>query len=217
VAHKTSKKDIEAELQFFNRRLSLSSPLAGQHNLYNIMAAATAASLVGVTDEQICQGIARLDRVPGRFEKVDIDERPFTVIVDYAHTPHALENVLKLCRQLTQGRILCVFGCGGDRDRTKRARMGTLAVSHADWSIVTSDNPRYEDPERILSEIQDGIPADSSNYELIVDRREAISRALEMAQPGDLVLVAGRGHETYQEVEGRKIPFDDREVVKEVF
>jgi UDP-N-acetylmuramoyl-L-alanyl-D-glutamate--2,6-diaminopimelate ligase len=94
--------------------------------------------------------------------------------------------------------------------------MGTLAVSHADWSIVTSDNPRYEDPERILSEIQDGIPADSSNYELIVDRREAISRALEMAQPGDLVLVAGRGHETYQEVEGRKILFDDREVVKEI-
>jgi UDP-N-acetylmuramoyl-L-alanyl-D-glutamate--2,6-diaminopimelate ligase len=94
--------------------------------------------------------------------------------------------------------------------------MGTLAVSHADWSIVTSDNPRYEDPERILSEIQDGIPADSSNYEIIVDRREAISRALEMVQPGDLVLVAGRGHETYQEVEGRKIPFDDREVVKEV-
>jgi len=151
--------------------------------------------------------------VPGRFEKVDID-RPFTVIVDYAHTPHALENVLKLCRQLTQGRILCVFGCGGDRDRTKRARMGTLAVSHADWSIVTSDNPRYEDPERILSEIQDGIPADSSNYEIIVDRREAISRALAMAQPGDLVLVAGRGHETYQEVEGRKILFDDREVVR---
>jgi UDP-N-acetylmuramyl tripeptide synthase len=94
--------------------------------------------------------------------------------------------------------------------------MGTLAVSHADWSIVTSDNPRYEDPERILSEIQDGIPADSNNYEIIVDRREAISRALEMAQPGDLVLVAGRGHETYQEVEGRKILFDDREVVKEV-
>ena len=213
VAHKTSVEGIEAELQFFNRRLSLSSPLAGQHNLYNIMAAATAASFLGVTDEQICQGIARLDRVPGRFEKVDID-RPFTVIVDYAHTPHALENVLNLCRQLTQERILCVFGCGGDRDRTKRARMGTLAVSHADWSIVTSDNPRYEDPEKILSEIQDGIPADSSNYEIIVDRREAISRALKMAQKGDLVLVAGRGHESYQEVEGRKILFDDREVVK---
>ena len=156
-----------------------------------------------------------MDRVPGRFEKVDID-RPFTVIVDYAHTPHALENVLNLCRQLTQERILCVFGCGGDRDRTKRARMGTLAVSHADWSIVTSDNPRYEDPEKILSEIQDGIPDDSSNYEIIVDRREAISRALKMAQKGDLVLVAGRGHESYQEVEGRKILFDDREVVKEV-
>jgi len=213
VAHKTSIEGIEADLQFFNRRLSLVSPLAGQHNLYNIMAAATAASFLGVTDEQICQGIARLDRVPGRFEKVDMDQ-PFSVIVDYAHTPHALENVLMLCRQLTQERVLCVFGCGGDRDRTKRAKMGTLAVSHADWAIVTSDNPRNEDPDKIVSEIRDGIPTDSSNYEIIVDRREAIARALQLAKKGDLVLVAGRGHETYQEVEGRKIRFDDREVVK---
>jgi UDP-N-acetylmuramoyl-L-alanyl-D-glutamate--2,6-diaminopimelate ligase len=215
VAHKTSVEGIEADLQFFNRRLSLNSPLSGQHNLYNIMAAATAASFLGVTDEQICRGIRRLDRVPGRFEKVDVD-RPFTVIVDYAHTPHALENVLMLCRQLTQGRILCVFGCGGDRDRTKRAKMGNLAVSHADWAIVTSDNPRNENPEKIVSEIQEGIPDNSSNYEIIVDRREAITRALQWAEKGDLGLVAGRGHETHQEVEGRKIRFDDREVVKEV-
>ncbi len=136
--------------------------------------------------------------------------------VDYAHTPHALENVLMLCRQVSRGRLLCVFGCGGDRDRTKRAKMGTLAVSHADWAIVTSDNPRNEDPDKIVSEIREGIPADSSNYEIIVDRREAIDRALQLARKGDLVLVAGRGHETYQEVEGRKIRFDDREVVKSV-
>ena len=215
VAHKTSVEGTEVDLKFFNRRLSLSSPLAGEHNLYNIMSATTAASLLGVADEQIREGIARLERVPGRFEKVDIG-RPVTVIVDYAHTPHALENVLRLCRQISQGRLLCVFGCGGDRDRTKRALMGAIAVRNADLAILTSDNPRGEDPDKIVLEIRAGIPAEASNHELIVDRREAITRALKVARTGDLVLVAGRGHETYQEIQGEKIRFDDREVIKEI-
>ncbi len=215
VDHKISLERTEVDLQFFDRRLSLSSPLAGEHNLYNIMSAATAASLLGVADEQICEGVARLDRVPGRFEKVEIG-RPFTVIVDYAHTPHALENVLMLCRRVSKGRILCVFGCGGDRDRTKRALMGAIAVRHSDLALITSDNPRNEDPERIVAEIRAGIPAEASHYEVIVDRREAISKALKLARRGDLVLVAGRGHEPYQEIQGEEIRFDDREVIKEI-
>ena len=215
LAFETSIEGTTVDLQFFNRRLLLSSPLAGQYNLYNIMSAATAASLLGASDEQIRQGVAVLDRVPGRFEKVET-QKLFTVMVDYAHTPHALENVLKLCRQLSQGRVICVFGCGGDRDRTKRPLMGAIAAGNSDLAIVTSDNPRWEDPEKIAQEIQTGIPADSGHYEIILDRREAIAKALKVAQAGDIVLVAGKGHETYQQIKKRKIHFDDREVIGEI-
>ncbi|MFQ5928647.1 MAG: UDP-N-acetylmuramoyl-L-alanyl-D-glutamate--2,6-diaminopimelate ligase [Acidobacteriota bacterium] len=215
LAHKTSVEGTEVDLKFFDQHLSLSSRLAGEYNLYNMMAAATAASLLGIPDDQIREGVARLRRVPGRFEKVEIGHL-FTVIVDYAHTPNALENVLKLCRQLSRGRVLCVFGCGGDRDRAKRPLMGAIAVRDADLAIVTSDNPRYEDPEKIIQEIRVGIPAGFSNCEIIVDRREAIARALKLAQKGDIVLVAGKGHEAYQEIQGKRIRFDDREVIKEI-
>lgn len=203
------------ELNFFGRTLSLQSPLVGEHNLYNLMAAATACSRLGISDEAIRDGIASLFRVPGRFEKVDI-QKSFTVIVDYAHTPDALENVLRLSRKLANGRVICVFGCGGDRDRSKRPVMGRLAVEMADLALVTSDNPRSEDPERILYEIRSGFPPHRRNFELIVDRRRAIARALEVAKEGDLVLIAGKGHETYQEGREGRIPFDDREVVKEL-
>jgi UDP-N-acetylmuramoyl-L-alanyl-D-glutamate--2,6-diaminopimelate ligase len=216
VSHGTSLEGTRADLKWFDRRLSLSCPLAGEHNLYNIMSAAIAASLVGASDEQISEGLAQMQQVPGRFERVDTTG-PATVIVDYAHTPHALENALRLCRLLTQGNVICVFGAGGDRDRGKRALMGAVAARNADRVIVTSDNPRFEDPGRITQEIQAGVPAGATHCEVILDRREAITRALEAAGGKDLVLLAGKGHEAYQHIQGETIPFDDREVVKEIY
>ena len=178
------------------------------------MLAVAATTALEVPDNQICNGISKLTMVPGRFEKVDI-EQPFTVIVDYAHTPQALQNVLELCHQISSGRVICVFGCGGERDRTKRPLMGNIAVQGSDLAIITSDNPRWENPQKIIQNIQSGIPSNAQNYEVIVDRRQAITRSLELVQPEDIVLIAGKGHEIYQEIKGEKLPFDDREVVKE--
>jgi len=203
------------KLVFLGRKLSLRSTLVGRHNLYNLMAAAAACSLAGIGDDQIQEGISRMKQVPGRFEKVDIDT-PFSVVVDYAHTPDALANVLGLARELTPGRVICVFGCGGDRDRRKRPIMGAISSSKADLVIVTSDNPRSEDPQAIIDEILTGMPPEADRREVIVDRREAIKRAIELAKPGDTVLIAGKGHETYQIFRGQKSHFDDREVVKEL-
>ena len=201
------------ELECRGRRLSLSSPLVGNHNLYNIMAAVAACQALGVPDREISRGISLVDRIPGRFEKVDVD-RDYTVVVDYAHTPDALENVLRLARGLASNRVLCVFGCGGERDAQKRPRMGEIATRQSDWTILTTDNPRNEDPEEILQQIRAGIPPERSNFETIADRKEAIGRVVKLARTGDLVLVAGKGQETYQEIRGMRIPFDDREVVR---
>ncbi len=214
--HHTSVEGTVMDLSFFGRKLNLHSSLAGKHNMYNIMAATTASSLLGISDQQIQEGVAELSGVPGRFEKVDIPQ-PFSVFVDYAHTPHALKSVLGLCRSLTEHRVICVFGCGGDRDPSKRPIMGKLAIRHCDLAIITTDNPRWEAPEKIIEEINAGIPASATQYETIVDRKEAIVRALHLARADDIVLVAGKGHETYQETQGRRIPFDDRAVVRESF
>ena len=213
LTRKTTVDGTWLELECRGRRLALSSPLVGDHNLYNIMAAVAACHALGIPDRQICSGISSLDRVPGRFEKVDVD-RDYTVVVDYAHTPDALENVLRLARGLASSRVLCVFGCGGDRDTSKRPRMGEIATRQSDWAILTTDNPRSEDPEVILQQIRAGIPPERDNFETITDRREAIGRVVELARTGDLVLVAGKGQETYQEIQGNRIPFDDREVVR---
>lgn len=213
LMRKTTVEGTRLELECRGRRLALSSPLVGDHNLYNIMAAVAACHALGIPDRQICSGISSLDRVPGRFERVDVD-RDYTVVVDYAHTPDALENVLRLARGLTSNRVLCVFGCGGDRDPSKRPRMGEIATRQSDWTILTTDNPRSEDPEAILQQIRAGIPSERDNFETITDRREAIGRVVELARTGDLVLVAGKGQETYQEIQGIRIPFDDREMVR---
>jgi UDP-N-acetylmuramoyl-L-alanyl-D-glutamate--2,6-diaminopimelate ligase len=215
LAQRTSLDATEVDLKFFDRRLSLRSSLLGEHNLYNLMSAAVASHLIGVSDDHIRQGVASLTSVPGRFERVDVDS-DYAVLVDFAHTPIALKKVLDFCRQLTQKRVLCVFGCGGDRDRGKRPQMGAIAVEGADRVFITSDNPRSEDPAEIIREICFGIPEGCTNYETLEDRRGAIERALEAANPGDIVLVAGKGHETYQEIQGQQIPFDDREVVREL-
>jgi UDP-N-acetylmuramoyl-L-alanyl-D-glutamate--2,6-diaminopimelate ligase len=191
--------------------IRLETRLRGRFNVENVLGAVAAGRLLALPDEAIAAGIERLAGVPGRFEAVD-EGQPFTVLVDYAHTPDSLENVLAAARDLAEGRLLCVFGCGGDRDRGKRPLMGRIASELADVAIVTSDNPRREDPLAIIEEIVSG-----ADGELAVepDRRAAIGRAVELARPGDVLLIAGKGHERGQEFRGRTLPFDDREVARE--
>jgi UDP-N-acetylmuramoyl-L-alanyl-D-glutamate--2,6-diaminopimelate ligase len=185
--------------------------LRGRFNVENALAAMASAQLLGIEDDAVAQGLEALDGVPGRFETVD-EGQPFTVIVDYAHTPDSLENVLTTARELDSGRVICVFGCGGDRDREKRPMMGRIASELADVAIVTSDNPRSEDPRTIIDEIVAGTEGD---LEIVQDRREAIAQAIEMAAAGDVVLIAGKGHEQGQQFRDRTVPFDDREVARE--
>lgn len=218
--------DIRAELIDLTARGStfvtkgMGEPLAievtipGLFNVSNALCAVTASRMLGIEDQIIAQGILDLDRVPGRFERVD-EGQPFTVVVDYAHTPDSLASVLAAARKLTEGRVLVVFGCGGDRDKTKRAAMGRAAVDGSDVAIATSDNPRSEDPEQILSMIEEGMKQTGKPYSSMVDRKAAITDALQQAQPGDIVVIAGKGHETGQEIAGVKLPFDDRAVARE--
>jgi UDP-N-acetylmuramoyl-L-alanyl-D-glutamate--2,6-diaminopimelate ligase len=191
--------------------IELVTRLRGHFNVENVLAAVAVALLLDVEDDAIAEGIARVDGVPGRFETVD-EGQPFTVVVDYSHKPGALENVLRAARDLTTARVLCVFGCGGDRDRTKRPLMGRIAADLADVAIVTSDNPRSEDPDAIIAEVVAGAPG---RLDVEPDRRAAIRRALEAAVAGDVVVIAGKGHEQGQEIDGQALPFDDREVARE--
>ena len=184
--------------------------LRGCFNVANALGALAAARLLGIEPAAVTQGLEALRGVPGRFESVD-EGQPFEVIVDYSHTPDSLENALRAARDLAAGRVLCVFGCGGDRDREKRPLMGRIAAELADVPILTTDNPRSEDPLAIIEEVLRGAP----ELEVEPDRRAAIARAVEAAREGDVVLVAGRGAEPVQEVAGRKLPFDDRDVARE--
>jgi UDP-N-acetylmuramoyl-L-alanyl-D-glutamate--2,6-diaminopimelate ligase len=194
--------------------LDLRSPLPGRFNVLNVLGAVAAVRALGVDDATIAAALPAAGRVPGRFEPVD-EGQDFAVLVDYAHTPDSLENVLRAARPLTAGRLLCVFGCGGDRDRGKRPLMGAIAAHLADRTIVTSDNPRSEDPEAIVAEILAGID-DRGGTDAIVDRHAAIEHAIALAAAGDVVVIAGKGHEQGQEFEGgRKIAFDDVTVARE--
>jgi UDP-N-acetylmuramoyl-L-alanyl-D-glutamate--2,6-diaminopimelate ligase len=190
--------------------LELETRLRGRFNVENILGAVAAARLLGIEDEPISRGVKELRGVPGRFEAVD-EGQSFAVLVDYAHTPDSLENVLRTARDLAQSRVICVFGCGGDRDRGKRPLMGRLATELADLAIVTSDNPRSEEPDAIIAEILAG--ADGAEVE--PDRREAIARAIAAAGEGDVVVIAGKGHEQGQQFADRTVQFDDREVARE--
>ena len=194
--------------------LAIESPLRGGFNLANIAAAIAIGELLALPHDAVAAGIAGLSGVPGRFEPIDAGQ-PFTVLVDYAHTPDSLENVLRAARPLARARLIVVFGCGGDRDPGKRGPMGTAARTLADVAIVTSDNPRGEDPHDIIRRIVEDSTGDA---ELIVeaDRRAAIDAALAAAGEGDVVVVAGKGHEQGQEAEGVVRPFDDRDVVREL-
>jgi UDP-N-acetylmuramoyl-L-alanyl-D-glutamate--2,6-diaminopimelate ligase len=191
--------------------LDLRTRLRGRFNVENVLGAVAAARLLGIEDEPIATGVEHLAGVPGRFEAVD-EGQPFAVLVDYSHKPGALESVLEEARSLASGRLICVFGCGGDRDRGKRPLMGEIASRLADVTIVTSDNPRSEDPEAIIAEILTGV---TGPVEVEPDRAAAIAKALEEAREGDVVVIAGKGHEQGQEFADRTIPFDDREVARE--
>ena len=191
--------------------------LKGRFNVENALAAMATGRLLGVDEQAIARGLEAVDGVPGRFEAVD-EGQPFTVIVDYAHTPDSLENVLTTARELTSGRVLCVFGCGGDRDREKRPMMGRIASELADLAIVTSDNPRSEDPGAIIDEILAGTPSNTvlqGQMEVVPERRDAIGLAVESAEAGDVVVIAGKGHEQGQQFRDRTVPFDDRDVARE--
>lgn len=186
--------------------------LVGKFNVYNALAAALACYINGVALEDVVRSIGRLEGVSGRLETVDAGQN-FAVIVDYSHTPDSLKNALTTIREFAKKRVITVIGCGGDRDRTKRPLMARVAVEHSDVAIFTSDNPRTEDPVRILRDMEAGVPAGS--YETIVDRREAIFRAIALAEPDDVVLLAGKGHETYMIIGREVIHFDDRLVARE--
>jgi UDP-N-acetylmuramoyl-L-alanyl-D-glutamate--2,6-diaminopimelate ligase len=191
--------------------IAFTSPLVGQYNLENLLAAVGAALYLGLDLKTIVQTLPNFPGVPGRMERVQIvPDQDISVIVDYAHTPDSLENLLKAARPFVKGQLICVFGCGGDRDRTKRPLMGGIAANLADQVFVTSDNPRTEDPEQILQDILAGIPKDATPI-VIADRARSIEAAILQAQPGDSVLIAGKGHEDYQILGTEKIHFDDRE------
>ena len=192
--------------------ISANLRLLGDYNLYNALAAIGIGLHHDCSIEAIQTGLDSTV-VPGRFELVDRGQ-PFAVVVDYAHTPDGLENLLTAARKITQGSLICVFGCGGDRDRGKRPKMGNISATIADHSVITSDNPRTEEPDAILADIVEGLP-DDAKYDLIQDRRAAIGHAIELAKVGDLITIAGKGHEPYQEINGVRFDFDDREVAAE--
>ncbi len=203
---KLGVEGIEGTLVTPSGDIKVKSSLVGEFNLYNILAAVGAGVGLGLPVEAIEKGISDLKNVPGRLERVDAGQ-PFTILVDYAHTPDALERVLSTIRGLTDKKIITVFGCGGDRDKGKRPIMGKIAAEYSDVVIVTSDNPRTEDPLKIIEDIKAGI----TGVRVIPDRREAIREAIREANEGDVVLLAGKGHEDYQIIGKEKIHFDDRE------
>ncbi len=193
----------------------LSLRMPGLFSVYNATAAAAVALQEGVPPHVIIKALERVKGVSGRFEQVEAGQN-YTVIVDYAHTPDSLENVLQAARQFVSNRLITVFGCGGDRDRSKRPLMGTVAGKLSDYTIVTSDNPRSEEPVAIIEDILAGIKQCTADYKVVINRRDAIAYALDYAKEGDTVIIAGKGHETYQEIKGKTFDFDDKAVVREL-
>ena len=204
--------DFKVKLGDKNQRVKTDIP--GRFSVYNSLAAISVALKFGCTTENIQEALLNV-RVPGRSELVDNDKE-FTIMIDYAHSPESLESILTTVQEYTLGDVICVFGCGGDRDAGKRPIMGQIAGTFADYAIITSDNPRTEDPEKIVRQIEEGIKKTKGKYECIVDRKEAIKKAIKMAHKRDLILIAGKGHELTQEINGKKYPFDEREIVKNI-
>ena len=210
-------KSSQFTLSYEGKSYPISTKIAGMFNVYNTMAAVGAALYEGLTMEQIVKALSTFTAVPGRFELIE-EGQDFAVVVDYAHTPDGLENILQTAKKIVENRILVVFGCGGDRDATKRPIMGRIAAQFGDRVFVTSDNPRTENPVQIVKDVEVGVKEglhDGVTYEVIVDRREAIHKAIKEATTGDVVIIAGKGHEDYQILKDETIHFDDREVARE--
>ena len=206
-------RKTEFTVNFRDEKAHFNWEMIGRYNILNCLAAIGACLAKGVSLQVLPPLVQSFVSVPGRLEKVD-NFRGLNLFVDYAHTPDALEKVLTCLREIKQGKIITVFGCGGDRDRGKRPKMGRAAEEGSDFTIVTSDNPRSEDPQKICAEVAKGFSF--SNFAVVVDRRQAIEKAIEMATPKDLILIAGKGHETYQSFSHQTIPFDDRKVAQEI-
>ncbi len=211
----TGMSGLRFELQFRKLRFPVESPLIGRINVYNILAACGAGLSYGIGPEVIARGISKLAAVPGRFERVD-EGQPFTVVVDYAHTDDALRNTIAVARGLNPNRVITLFGCGGDRDRTKRPLMGAAAAEGSDFVVLTSDNPRSEDPLAIMNDALVGVRRYDVPHVVEPDRETAIRDAIQEAREGDIVILAGKGHEPYQVLKDRAIAFDDRAVAREV-
>ena len=196
--------------------LPISLQIPGIFSVYNSLSAATACLMLGSNLENIKTGLEAMPGVDGRFEVLNTADLPFTIILDYAHTPDSLENTLKTVKEFARGRVIPVFGCGGDRDAEKRPIMGEIAGNLADFAIITSDNPRSEDPFKIIEAVEEGMNRTDCDYITIENRREAIKYSIENARPDDIIILAGKGHETYQEINGVKHPFDEKVVVAQL-
>ncbi|MDP3730488.1 MAG: UDP-N-acetylmuramoyl-L-alanyl-D-glutamate--2,6-diaminopimelate ligase [Candidatus Omnitrophota bacterium] len=195
--------------------LKINAKLIGMHNVSNILAAVAAAFALNIDLEAIKNGVEALTSVPGRLEPIDA-RQPYKIFVDYAHTEDALNKILILLKGVAKNKIITVFGCGGDRDKTKRPLMGRAACKFSDHVIITSDNPRFEDPVEIIGQIEDGVKWGYSNYDIVPDRGDALKKALDIASKGDIVVIAGKGHENYQIIKDKVLPFNDREVVLDI-
>lgn len=195
--------------------LDLKTALIGEYNIYNILAAVSLAVSEGIDFEYIQEAVQNFKGTPGRLQKIDCGQ-DFSVFIDYAHTDDALAKVLGALKKLTKKRIIAVFGCGGDRDKTKRPRMGRVAAELADFLVITSDNPRSEDPRSIIEEIVKGLPDGFKKYKIFLDRKKAIETSLEMAEDGDMVLIAGKGHESYQILKDTVVTFEDGKIAEEI-
>jgi UDP-N-acetylmuramoyl-L-alanyl-D-glutamate--2,6-diaminopimelate ligase len=210
VAVTVDAQGIRGTIQAPSGSVELESRLVGQHNLENLLLALGVLEGLGVDLKRAASALGKAPQVPGRLERCDEAGDDLLVLVDYAHTPDALERVLDAVRSMTNGRVLCVFGCGGDRDPQKRPKMGQAVGSRADYAIVSNDNPRSEDPRAIAAAVEAGLKQTQGQYEVVLDRAQAIERAVLLAGPGDVVLVAGKGHEPYQIIGGETLAFDDR-------
>ena len=204
--------DFRVKIKDKNERVKVSIP--GRFSVYNSLAAICVAKKIGIPSEKVIEALAEI-KVPGRSEMVD-NAKEIPIMIDYAHSPESLQNILSAAKRYTRGKVISVFGCGGDRDKGKRPQMGEISGRIADFTFITTDNPRTEDPDEIVKEIEEGIKKTKGKYKVVVDRREAIEEAIKMATKLDIIILAGKGHEPYQEINGVKHPFDERIIVKEI-
>ena len=204
--------DFKVKITDRNERIKVGIP--GRFSVYNSLAAISVAKKFGISPEVIKEALLEV-RVPGRSELVN-NKLELPIMIDYAHSPESLQNILQAVKSYTRGKVISVFGCGGDRDSTKRPIMGEISGRIADLTIITSDNPRTEDPEKIVEQIEEGIKKTKGNYKVIVDRTEAIKEAIKVATKRDIIVLAGKGHEPYQEINGVKHPYDERIIVNEL-